>query len=85
VTPAAEARIRAAAAELAEALVAAVAAQECAPRPERLLSIAEAAELAGVGRTALYQAMARGDVRSVRIGRRRLIPASSIRALAEAT
>lgn len=50
-------------------------------RPEpavRLLSVEEAAMCAGVGRSWLYEAIARGHVRSVKLGRRRLIPSDAL-------
>jgi excisionase family DNA binding protein len=44
------------------------------PQPAvRLLSVEEAAEALGIGRTAAYEAIRRGQVRSVKLGRRRLI------------
>jgi excisionase family DNA binding protein len=44
----------------------------------RLLSIPQTCHLLGVGRSSLYQMMASGRVRSVKIGRRRLIPREAI-------
>lgn len=44
----------------------------------------EAARLAGVGRTMLYQAIASGDLRSLKIGRRRLIKLSELEAWLDA-
>lgn len=44
----------------------------------RLLSVDEAAEQLGIGRTALYGEIAAGRLATVKIGRRRLIPASSV-------
>ncbi|MGH1575732.1 helix-turn-helix domain-containing protein [Planktotalea sp.] len=38
----------------------------------------EAARLAGVGRTTLYAALAKGDLKSLKIGTRRLIKVSAI-------
>jgi excisionase family DNA binding protein len=46
--------------------------------PERLLSIEQAARALGIGRTALYSEIGAGRVRSVKVGRRRLVPISSI-------
>lgn len=37
-----------------------------------------AAQLAGVGRTTLYAALAKGDLKSIKIGTRRLIKVSAI-------
>jgi excisionase family DNA binding protein len=50
------------------------------PLPDRLLSIPEAATLLGVGRTLAYDLIGRGDLRSVKVGRRRLVPAGAVRA-----
>ena len=42
---------------------------------ERLtMSVEEAARVLGIGRSSCYEAVARGEIRSVRVGRRRLIP-----------
>ena len=43
------------------------------------VSPAEAARLAGVGRTTLYLAMRDGDLRSLKIGKRRLISIDALR------
>ena len=40
----------------------------------------EAARLAGVGRTTLYAALSSGDLKSIKIGTRRLITVDAIRA-----
>ena len=50
--------------------------------PPELLSVKRASQLLGIGRTAAYDAIGRGELRSVKVGRRRLIPAD---ALAELT
>lgn len=44
----------------------------------RLLSVAEVCDRLGIGRTSLYMAIRRGELRSVTIGRRRLIPVSAL-------
>jgi excisionase family DNA binding protein len=78
-----EQRIR----DLVDRLAAAIADQlraESDALPDRLLSIDEAAAALGIGRTSLYQAMATGRVRSVHVGRRRLIPSSAIAEVAAA-
>jgi excisionase family DNA binding protein len=78
-----EAAIRAATDALAEAILAAVRA-EAAPHnaePEQLLSIDRAAALAGVGRTTIYSEIGAGRLRSVKVGRRRLVPVSAIEEL----
>lgn len=46
--------------------------------PDRLLSIDEAAEALGVGRSRLYVEVANGSLRTVKVGRRRLVPSSAI-------
>jgi excisionase family DNA binding protein len=73
-------RLEAAVSELVEALREAVRVEaEAGPRaPDRLLSIDEAAEALGIGRTALYGELQAGRVRSVKVGRRRLVPMSAI-------
>ena len=83
-TPAAEARVREAVDALAAALLSAIAeqARPVAAGPERLLSIPEAADALGIGRTALYGMIGRGELRSVSVGRRRLVAPDAIRELA---
>jgi excisionase family DNA binding protein len=46
--------------------------------PDRLLSIEQAARVLGIGRTALYSEIGAGRIRSVKVGRRRLVPSSAI-------
>ncbi|MCZ7526569.1 MAG: helix-turn-helix domain-containing protein [Acidimicrobiia bacterium] len=46
-----------------------------------LYSIADATLVLGIGRTRLYQLMRSGEIETVHIGRRRLIPSASIDAL----
>lgn len=43
-----------------------------------LYNIPDAAERLGVGRTSIYGLIDRGELRSVRIGRRRLVPAAAL-------
>lgn len=43
----------------------------------------EAASLLGLGRTKVYELMASGHIRSIRIGRSRRIPAAALRAFVE--
>jgi excisionase family DNA binding protein len=73
-------RLRAAVMELVEALRDEIAVE--APRserePDRLLSIEQAAQALGIGRTALYSEIWAGCIRSVKVGRRRLVPSSAI-------
>ena len=46
--------------------------------PDRLLSIEQAARALSIGRTALYSEIGAGRIRSVKVGRRRLVPSSAI-------
>lgn len=45
---------------------------------QKLFKILEAAELLGVGRTTVYGLIGSGELRSVRIGRRHLVPADAL-------
>ena len=79
-------RVRAAVAELAEALI--EIARESSPparsaEPVDLLSPALFARRTGLGRSTVYMALAEGAVRSVKVRGRRLIPASEITRLAD--
>jgi excisionase family DNA binding protein len=75
-----EAALRTAVDELVAALLAMVQAEvDSVPAaPDRLLSVDEAAIALGIGRTALYYELTAGRLRSFKVGRRRLIPASAI-------
>lgn len=75
-------RLEAALAELADAIREEVRAEVDTARPDRLLTVDEAAEALSIGRTRLYAEITSGRVRSIRVGRRRLIPASAIAELA---
>jgi excisionase family DNA binding protein len=77
-TPDAGAEVRAAIDQLVDALLAAMTCHPGAEARDRLLSIDEAARSLGVGRTALYAVLATGELRSLRVGRRRLVPASAV-------
>ncbi len=72
-------RLAVALAELVEALRAEIAA-EARPSdlPDRLLSIPEAAEACGVGRSLIYSELASGRLRSLKVGRRRLVPSGAV-------
>jgi excisionase family DNA binding protein len=50
--------------------------------PPQLLSVGQAARHLGIGRTATYAAIGRGELRSLKVGRRRLIPADALAELA---
>ena len=73
-------RLDAAFAELVEALREELRTEAAVdPRtPDRLLSIPEAATMLGIGRTATYAEIEAGRLRSVKVGRRRLVPASAV-------
>lgn len=43
-----------------------------------LVTVEEAAHLLGVGRTTMFELIGRGDVKSIRLGRRRLIARKSL-------
>ena len=85
-----EAAIRAAAEAFASAIVVAVRAelaQQVSPSgdtPDRLYSIAEAAAALHVVRSTLYGLIGTGELRTVKVGRRRLVPESAITAYIEA-
>jgi len=70
-------RLLAALAELVDAIR-----EEAAPAvldaPDRLLSVGEAAAALRVGRTSIYSEISAGRLRSIRVGRRRLIPSAAI-------
>lgn len=71
-------RLALAVAELVAAIRAEVSAEAAAPAPEQLLSVDAAAAALGIGRSVLYAELTAGRLRSVRIARRRLIPAGAI-------
>ena len=49
------------------------------PLPKRkTLSVGEAAEALGIGRTLAYEAVRRGEIPTVRIGRRLLVPRAAL-------
>lgn len=80
-----EARIRAALADLGEALIE-LAAQSSAPAstPIELLSVADFARRAGIGRSTAYLLASSGQLRSVKVRGRRLVPSSELGRLAQA-
>ena len=72
-------RLEAALHELAEALRDEVRAESApAGAPDRLLSVDEAAALLGIGRSMMYNLVAAQRIRSLKVGRRRLIPSGAI-------
>jgi excisionase family DNA binding protein len=78
-----EARIRVALAQLGDAIADALRESKEHDEVERLLDIDTAARMLSLGRTKVYSELQAGRLRSVRAGRRRLIPASAIADYAE--
>lgn len=81
-------RIRAAVAELTDALLEVLHAELAESRgaqhgPPELLSIAEAARRLGIGRSLLYSMIGAGQVRTVKLSRRRLIPSDVLADIAK--
>jgi excisionase family DNA binding protein len=71
--------VRAAAEALVQALIVATRSQSAPlPKPERLLSIDETATMLGIGRSAVYEAISRGELSSLKIGRRRLVSTGAV-------
>jgi excisionase family DNA binding protein len=52
--------------------------QPTSPEPERLLTVAEAADALGIGRSKLYDLMARGAIQAVKVDRCRRIRRSEV-------
>lgn len=48
-----------------------------------LLSVDEAARLLGIGRTVVYRLLSQGNLRSVKVGGRRLVPRSAVDAFVD--
>jgi excisionase family DNA binding protein len=48
-----------------------------------LVTVEEAGRLLGVGRTTMFELIGRGDIKSVRLGRRRLIARKSLESFVE--
>jgi excisionase family DNA binding protein len=52
----------------------------------QVFTVAETAQILGIGRNSAYEAVRRGDIRSVRIGKRLIVPRAEIcRILGEVT
>jgi excisionase family DNA binding protein len=66
--------------ELIDAIRAEVRAEAAASSsaPDRLLDVDAAAAALGIGRTAIYSEIQAGRIRSLKVGRRRLVPATAI-------
>jgi excisionase family DNA binding protein len=71
------ARIEAAVAELVAALLAELE-PPAKPGPDRLLSVDEACAALGLGRSRVYGEMGAGRLRTIKVGRRRLVPAAAV-------
>jgi len=76
--------IRDAVEQLVVAIREAVRAEAAPAGPERLLSVDQAAAALGIGRSRLYGEITSGRVRSLTVGRRRLVPSSAIAELIDA-
>jgi len=76
------ARLDAALAELAAAIRDEVTASATRPAatdgPPALLSTTDAARRLAIGRSALYGLIAEGELRTIKVGRRRLVPADAL-------
>ena len=70
-------RLEAAVAELVDALRAELAPVADAP-DHRLLSVDEAGAMLSLGRSKVFEELAAGRLRSIAVGRRRLIPSGAI-------
>lgn len=78
-TPGHEVAIRDAVDELVAALLAAVIeAASVSGGPDRLLDIESASAMLGIGRSRLYSEIGAGRLRSIKVGRRRLVPTGAI-------
>jgi excisionase family DNA binding protein len=71
-------RLEAAVAELVAAIRDEIATERPAAAPERLLDVDETASALGIGRSKVYGEIAAGRLRSLTVGRRRLIAASAV-------
>jgi excisionase family DNA binding protein len=78
-TPGHEVAVRAAVDELVAALLAAVMdAAAVGGAPDRLLDIESASAMLGIGRSRLYDEIGAGRLRSIKVGRRRLVPSGAV-------
>jgi excisionase family DNA binding protein len=78
-------RLEAAIAELLHALAAEPAVSgSAAEGPERLLSIPEVADRLGIVRASVYRIVSTGQLKTIKLGRRRVCAESDLRAFIEA-
>lgn len=49
----------------------------------KVMTVAEAGELLGISRNSAYEAVRRGEIPSIRIGRRLVVPATALERLLE--
>jgi excisionase family DNA binding protein len=73
-------RVEAAIHELVEALAEAVRTEAASvpAAPDRLMSVDEVAAILALGRSTVYGELQAGRLRSIKVGRRRLVPAAAI-------
>jgi excisionase family DNA binding protein len=71
--------VRAIALQLADALVAVASSQTGPAQPDDLYSLEEAARLLRISPSGLKRARQRGEIRTIRVGRRQLISSSELR------
>jgi excisionase family DNA binding protein len=65
--------------ELVDALRSELTPTSTEPAPDRLLSIPDAADALGIGRSMLYGEISSGRIRTLKVGRRRLVPSGAVR------
>ena len=73
-------RLAAAVAELVDAIRAELRAEAVPTGPDRLLSVTEAADALGLGRSLAYGEIQAGRLRTLKVGRRRLVPTAAVAA-----
>lgn len=71
-------RIERAIRELADALRDELRAETAPAAPERLLSLAESTVMLGVGKGTVKSLVSQGRLRSIKVGRRRLVPSDAL-------
>jgi excisionase family DNA binding protein len=71
-------RVRALALELVDALIAIADAQNGPPEPDRVYTLAEVADHLDLSRAGLQRLRRRGELHTIRVGRRRLVSSSEL-------